>query len=646
MFNIKRLRLFALRFAFYLCVLLIPLVLARHPVRSQPLNRSFEQFLLGLTFVKSTDGRAFVTQRIQPSANGDLHTLLANREPGQALAGLIKSAELGGLWAGVDGVVLQDGVAISPDGKQVAFSLDSETYADLYITNLDGTEPRRLTDNLELSANRATNPWWSPLDARIFFDQQVAGVQTAMAIQSDGTELEPLWPGGYRLRLSSDGRKILYNVPVGSANEGAYVGDLFSMESTQVNAEPLLAEWSPDGRQIAFERASHLFVRAMADATERKLVTANMQGAPLWSPTGNQIAFGSLSNSLHVARVDGLGSINLTGVAHTSPVTPLLWSPDGRYVLYRALAEGIYVIDIVSGEKQLLLALAETDLLAAVFSANQIVSAATAQNDNGASNQIRAASNGGELAVWGRMSGILDTSDSTLLGIPIGWLSVAAALFLGGILLLSLRNLAPGMNTRNAAVSPAQGKHMQPTAPNLPMATPKPQSPPVKKPHPFHQLDTSGTLAQHGPEIADQALIRQLQTGVAPDGSMRPVRAATRFASYEGWLSTQQAALHELQRQAHMDGMDLSQPPQPGQPDQRKVTLAHGRYIGDGFVGQGKTATRVVGSQPVEVYGRHARLAGIAQTTTTIRWNPETRQWEIDQHYPDANKKLGITATA
>ncbi|MCB9156165.1 MAG: PD40 domain-containing protein [Caldilineaceae bacterium] len=613
-------------------------------MRSQPLNRSFAQFLLGLTFVKSTDGREFVSQRIQPPANGDLHTLLANREYGEALAGLIKSAELGGLWAGVDGVVLQDGVAISPDGKQVVFSLDSGTYADLYVTNLDGTEPRRLTDNMELGANRAANPWWSPLDARIFFDQQVAGVQTATAIQSDGTELEPLWPGGYRLRLSSDGRKILYNVPAGSPNGGAYMGDLFSMESTQVNAEPLLAEWSPDGRQIAFERTSHLFVRAMADATERKLVTANMQGAPLWSPTGNQIAFGSLDNSLHVARADGLGSINLTGAAHTSPVTPLLWSPDGRYVLYRALAEGIYVIDIVSGEKQLLLALAETDLIAAVFSANQNTYAATAQNDNGAGKQTRAASDGGELAVLGRMAGILDASGSTLLGIPIGWLSVAAALLLGSILIFSLRNLAPGMTTRNAAVGPAHVSSAQPAASDLPMATKKPQPPPAQKLHPFHQLDTSGTLAQHGPEIPDQALLHQLQTGVAPDGSIRPVRAATRFASYEGWLSTRQAALHELQRQAQMDGMDLSQPP-PGQPDRRKITLAHGRYIGDGFVGQGKTATRMVGGQPVTVYGQHGRLAGIAQTTTTIRWNPETRQWEIDQHYPDANKKLGITVT-
>ncbi|MEZ4658827.1 MAG: hypothetical protein R2911_14765 [Caldilineaceae bacterium] len=388
----------------------------------------------------------------------------------------------------------------------------------------------------------------------------------------------------------------------------------------------------------------------MTEGDARKVVTANIQGAPLWSPAGMQIAFASLTNSLHVARASGLGSINLTGNAHASPITPLLWSPDGRYVLYRALAEGIYVINIVSGEKHLLFALAESDVMAAAFlperTANVI---AMGQVVVGNGDPSAGATAGDRVAGTGRVTSFFGANSLRALGIPPWLIGGAGALILVGLVLISLRNLRPGLAMRNANNSMGQPTQVQNSAPDLAISTPESMPQPsetAKPPHPFHQLDPSGTLAQHGPELADQALIRQLQSGVAPDGAIRPVRAATRFSSYDNWLSTRQAALHELQRQAHLDGIDLSQLPRPGQPDQRKITLAHGRHIGDGFVGQGQPSTRMVGGQPVKVYGQYARLAGIAQTTTTLRWNPESRQWEIDQHYPDANKKLGITATA
>lgn len=648
MVYMKRRRPLLLRCVLIPCVALIPLIFVHHPVHSQQLDSSFEQFLRGLTFVKSTDGRAFVALQIQPPSAGDLQTRLANGEPGRALDGLMQTVQLGGLWPGVEGVVAPGGVAISPDGQQVVFSLDSGAYADLYVTNIDGTEPHQLTHNGELGANRAENPWWTPLDGRIFFDQQIAGVLTAHAVHSDGSELEPLLPGGYRLRLSPNSSNILYNLPAGHANSGAYAGDLLATETIKLSTNPALAEWSPSGTHIAFNHASHLFIRTMADATERRLVTANIQGAPLWSPAGKQIAFGSLSSSLHVARADGLGSLNLTGNAHDSPITPLLWSPDDRYVLYRALAEGIYVIDVVSGERHLLLALAEGDVAAAAFvlaqAANVVPMGQVAAGNGG---QPAGATSGDRAAEEGRTAGRIGANSLSALGIPPWLIGVAAALLLAGLGLVSLRNLMPGLAARGADMSVGQ------TAPSLgagaPMSPPKPMpqsSAPAKQPHPFHQLDPSGTLAQHGPEIADHAFIHQLQSGVAPDGQIRPVRAATRFTSYDNWLSTRQAALHELQRQAQQEGIDLNQPPQPGQPDRRKLTLAHGRYIGDGFVGQGQPLTRLADGQPVKVYGHYAQLAGIAHTTTTLHWNPESRQWEIDQHYPDANKKLGIMATA
>lgn len=653
-----------------LSIVIIPLLIFIHSAKSQPIDNTFDSFVLGLTFVTSNDGRAFTRFHIQPPRESDLKSYIEQAPAGQALQTLIAPEPFSDLWAGADGVVKQsetdEGLAISHDGKQIVFSLDRDQFADLFVANMDGSAARRLTKNSEQAAAWAENPRWSPTDSSIIFDMRSqTGDYSVYSIQPDGTELKQLLHQGYRLRTSPIGNKILYNIPEGAASAGTYVGDLLTFATISVNNSPILAEWSPSGMQIAFNRSSNLFLGDLGSVpgtentpdtqimtkterltngsilSERKLDTGNIQGAPLWSPSGEKIVFGTMNNSLHLAYAKRLGSLNLTPDLHTSPVIPLLWSPDSRYLLYRAMAEGIFIIDTESRAHYFLLPLAAHDLFAAVL---PLLNVAVAQD------QISSAGQRVPLTGTSTNSFTLPIETATATGVvgrltsllPLWLIAGGFGLLAAGFLIFSLYHLFVGGGLADLLSAFNRRSNKQEQASNQALNLPVSKPAKAKIVHPYQAFDTGGTLALHGPEITDQQLIEQLQTGVAPDGTIRPIRAATRFSSYDEWLNTRQTARHQLGLQLQLDDLDLTVAPQAGQPPQRKITINHSRYIGNGFVGQGRPIVRQVDGKAIKVYARFVHVAGIAQTTTTFCWRPETQAWEVSQHYPEARKKLGI----
>jgi Tol biopolymer transport system component len=97
--------------------------------------------------------------------------------------------------------------------------------------------------------------------------------------------------------------------------------------------------WSPDGRQLAFEKCRDLCdeidlaVVRVDGAGERRL--ARFAHSPAWSPDGRLIAFVRGNDSLHVVAPDGSGLRQLvSGRAGIRAFCCPVWSPDGSRIAF------------------------------------------------------------------------------------------------------------------------------------------------------------------------------------------------------------------------------------------------------------------------------------------------------------------------
>lgn len=239
----------------------------------------------------------------------------------------------------------------------------------------------QLTDTPELDGF----PFWSPGGDRIVYTSfdPPTGDMTIRVMAADGTAGTNLTPAGSRDFFvtnpwSPNGEKILFI----SDRSGSY--DLWMMNAdgtdpVQVtdgtNVIPWLhgpqgyeAEWSPDGRMIAYTsclfggadireatadehggRASMNInlseIRKEADiwvvnpdgSGERRLTFSGDAVMPRWHQGGDRIAYLSRVSGTAAVRVmnlDGSGGVQIT--PDEEDVLQFSWSPDGREILYAA----------------------------------------------------------------------------------------------------------------------------------------------------------------------------------------------------------------------------------------------------------------------------------------------------------------------
>jgi Tol biopolymer transport system component len=195
--------------------------------------------------------------------------------------------------------------AVSPDGTEVAYMVESQDTSDLFVTNIATSATRQLTQ----ATGHNTQPAWSPDGKRIVFVSDRSGTNDLYTMNADGShqrrlldaptlaEGSPTW--------SPDGRTIVFSAntinPDGTGTDSA----LFSVPVTGGDPTRLtdnIGAWqpevSPDGTQIAFaapgdDPNGSIFV-AKADGSDATRITPSGWGGaidPTWSPDGTEIAF-------------------------------------------------------------------------------------------------------------------------------------------------------------------------------------------------------------------------------------------------------------------------------------------------------------------------------------------------------------------
>lgn len=197
----------------------------------------------------------------------------------------------------VDEGARSDHLAISPDGRSIAFDSDRDGQRAVYIASHDGSNIHRVSG----PSSFAAMPAWAPDGKRIAFvhaDAADPDVWNLALVTPDGGELRPL--------------------------------------TRYESGRTWKASWFPDGQRLAFTRADRLVVLDVASGASREFATP-VSGHPLRdpavSPDGRRIIFQVVRNGAWLADA-GDGSMQCVLTDPTAE--QFTWSPDGRRVAYHS----------------------------------------------------------------------------------------------------------------------------------------------------------------------------------------------------------------------------------------------------------------------------------------------------------------------
>jgi TolB protein len=309
----------------------------RGSVCSSPTTADLEPVTGDVTIADGGVGSAIVF-----AAEGDLYVL----DPGPGPPGRLTE---GPDWDG--------GPAWSPDGTRIAFHTDRDaTEADrfenhnIYVMDADGTNTVQVTDH----AAGEFFPDWSPDGTHLIFARQTEDAFSRHLVIVDlatGEEQQltdptsdadfPAW--------SPDGTKIAFSGRTSGdctwegtdCNTAIFTINTDGTGTTQLTDAPGIdsfPDWSPDGREIAFQTTRSdptsgrwdIFVMSF-DGMEVFPLTDyhGVDQFPSWSPDGAMVLFQSdRSGTPHLYTMRGTDGSELTLIAPSTPRSSFPdWSP-------------------------------------------------------------------------------------------------------------------------------------------------------------------------------------------------------------------------------------------------------------------------------------------------------------------------------
>ncbi len=184
--------------------------------------------------------------------------------------------------------------AWSSDGKLLAFSSSRSGDSEIYVVDITGSNPRRITN----TKGPDVSPTWNPkTNAEIAWVSGRTGLPQIYTMASDGTNVVRVTDQGYAVSPSwSPNGQFLAFAWIRHYGPGApgasdiYVMDLASKQWVQLTHDGGRNDfptWSPDGRHIAFQsnRTGKTQIWSMlADGSQaRQLTTAGENSQANWS---------------------------------------------------------------------------------------------------------------------------------------------------------------------------------------------------------------------------------------------------------------------------------------------------------------------------------------------------------------------------
>ena len=254
-------------------------------------------------------------------------------------------------------------MALSPDGRTIAFESSREGCPGIWGMNVDGSGLRKLSIGEYTTTRCNLLPVWSPDGNHIAFTTSREGKFSLYVMNAEGSNplnVAPSLDDGLNAYLwatswAPDGRVVFRN-----GSQGYIVNaDGTNPELLFARTGDHSAEWSPDGAKVAFIRmtasGSSLFVMN-ADGTDVRQLT-NHPGRDefwgdwtndydRWSPDGKRMVFTNEIDGraeLHVIDADGTNEVQLTN--YTAEFNG--WAPDGRITFNSAVngSQDLYLIN-------------------------------------------------------------------------------------------------------------------------------------------------------------------------------------------------------------------------------------------------------------------------------------------------------------
>jgi Tol biopolymer transport system component len=247
----------------------------------------------------------------------------------------------------------------TPRPERIVFVSNRDGKNQIYVMNVDGSNPTRLTRDNEDNFG----PVWSPDGNKIAFYQIVSTQRQIYIMNADGSDVSQLNTGNmfdYTPAWSPDGKKIAFTSSI-SGNPDIYVinrrkGD--TLRLTDNEHSDISPSWSPDGNKIVFQSyrdlKDELYVMD-ADGSNLIRLTSGSGSAwdPKWSPDGSKIVF-SLSldgnQDICVVNVESGIVVRLTNDS-SNDISPA-WSPDGSKIVFASNRDGnteIYIMNADGG---------------------------------------------------------------------------------------------------------------------------------------------------------------------------------------------------------------------------------------------------------------------------------------------------------
>jgi serine/threonine protein kinase len=277
------------------------------------------------------------------------------------VAYLVAALERSLVWVAPDGSVEEDldpdwrarfrNLALSPDAKRLAVSINQENGMQIWVKDIPGGAPRQLT--FEGANDR---PSWHPDGERVLFrridgsgnhdlfEQRADGSEAARLVIAQGAG-SPLWEGQW----SRDGQWLIYRT-------GPPTRDIFATRpgrDTTVTisagaAQELFPAVSPSGRFVAYTSnesgRNDIWVRPFpVPARARWLASTNGGVRPLWSRDGRHLYYWTDDLQLVGVPVQESGTVFTKGserVLFSYPFLgidnqPYQQGPDGRFLVVR-----------------------------------------------------------------------------------------------------------------------------------------------------------------------------------------------------------------------------------------------------------------------------------------------------------------------